>query len=97
MTVLGGACLRCLLGLAVSSMCRHTAFQSAPPPTHTHAAPCTAPLHTQQLADFDERTGVVTAAKETTTAIAIKALDVLDKAAADKRVQSVVATAGTGW
>jgi hypothetical protein len=40
---------------------------------------------------------VVTAAKETTTAIAIKALDVLDKAAADKRVQSVVATAGTGW
>jgi hypothetical protein len=49
------------------------------------------------LEAFDQRTGVISTAKETTSVIAGKAIDVLSKAAEDKRVQGVVTNVSTGW
>lgn len=44
-----------------------------------------------QLGEFDKRTGVLTSAKETTTATVSKLSEVVAKAAGDERVQHVVA------
>lgn len=51
--------------------------------------PCVA--HHVQLGEFDKRTGVLTSAKETTTATVSKLSEVVAKAAGDERVQHVVA------
>lgn len=50
-----------------------------------------------QLEAFDQRTGVISSAKETTSVIAQKALGAMSKAAEDKRVQGVVTNVSTGW
>jgi hypothetical protein len=50
-----------------------------------------------QLEAFDQRTGVISTAKETTSVIAQKALGAMSKAAEDRRVQGVVTNVSTGW
>lgn len=50
-----------------------------------------------QLEAFDQRTGVISKAQETSTVIAHKALDIMSKAAEDRRVQGVVTNVSTGW
>lgn len=52
---------------------------------------------TLQLEAFDQRTGVISTAKETSHVIANKAIDVLSKAAEDRRVQGVVTNVSAGW
>ena len=52
---------------------------------------------TPQLHEFDERTGVISTAKETTAVIAQRAIGVMSKAAEDRRVQGVVTNVSTGW
>lgn len=50
-----------------------------------------------QLNEFDERTGVISSATETTAVIAQKAVGMMSKAAEDRRVQGVVTNVSTGW
>lgn len=50
-----------------------------------------------QLEAFDQRTKVISTAKETTAVIAQKAIGVMSKAAEDRRVQGVVTNVSTGW
>lgn len=51
----------------------------------------------QTLEAFDQRTKVISTAKETTAVIAQKAIGVMSKAAEDRRVQGVVSNVSTGW
>lgn len=50
-----------------------------------------------QLEAFDQRTQVITTAKEATSAIAERAIGALSKAAEDSRVQSVASGVAGGW
>lgn len=50
-----------------------------------------------QLEEFDQRTGVLSKAQETSAVIAQKALGVMSKAAEDRRVQGVVTNVSSGW
>jgi len=52
--------------------------------------------HLTQLEAWDERTGVLTGAKERTAALQQKVVSALSKAAENERVQSVVQNVSTG-
>lgn len=51
---------------------------------------------TVQLEEWDQRTGVLTTAKETSQAIQQRVIATMAKAAEDARVQSVVTNVSTG-